>query len=130
LEGKNGIDVMPSKVTGLKQILELFNIRICVGGEKTKEFFYLREFSKGKGDMYPHNSFNASHFLERIDGNWLNGGSMRASVCGGHGILWFWVGGGAGRKRGRRRGGRGGRRRGRGLMAEQWKPVSDKVEAL
>jgi hypothetical protein len=80
--GKNEIDVMPSKVTGLSQVLELFNIRIWVSGERAKVLFYLREVSEGKGDMDPHNAFRPSHFPERVNGNRLTGGSMRASVGG------------------------------------------------
>jgi hypothetical protein len=49
--GKNEIAVMPSKVTGLSQVLELFNIRILVSDERAKVLFYLREVSKEKGDM-------------------------------------------------------------------------------
>jgi hypothetical protein len=45
--GKNGIDVMPSKVTGLSQALEFLSIRIWVSGERAKVLFYLREVSKG-----------------------------------------------------------------------------------
>jgi hypothetical protein len=67
--GKNKIDVMPSKVTGLSQVLELFNIRIWVSGKRAKVLFYLREASEGKGDMDPHNAFHSGHFQERIDGN-------------------------------------------------------------
>jgi hypothetical protein len=55
--GKNEIDVMPSKVTGLSQVLELFNIRIWVSGERAKALFYLREVREGKEDMDPHNAF-------------------------------------------------------------------------
>jgi hypothetical protein len=33
---KNEIYVMPSKVIGLSQVLELFNIRIWVSGERAK----------------------------------------------------------------------------------------------
>jgi hypothetical protein len=33
--------------------------------------------------MDPHNTFFFSHFLERVDGNWLTGGSVRSEcVCG------------------------------------------------
>jgi hypothetical protein len=85
--GKNEIDVMPSKVIGLSQVLELFNIRIWVSGERAKELFYLRKVSEGKGDMDPHNAFCSSHFPERVDGNWLTGGSVRVSVWGANGIL-------------------------------------------
>jgi hypothetical protein len=41
----NEIDVMPSKVIGLSQVLELFNIKIWVSGERAKVLFYLREVS-------------------------------------------------------------------------------------
>jgi hypothetical protein len=75
--------------------------------------FYLREVSEGKGDMDPHNAFCSSHFPERVDGNWLTGESVRVSMWGAHGILWFWVG----RRMGRRRDGGKGGRRGR----EGWK---------
>jgi hypothetical protein len=85
--GKNEIDVMPSKVIGLSQVLELFNIRIWVSGERAKVLLYLREVSEGEGDMDPHNAFHSGHFLERVDGNWLTGGSVRVSVWGAHGIL-------------------------------------------
>jgi hypothetical protein len=44
---------MPSKVIGLSQVLELFNIRIWVSGERAKALFYLRDVSEGKGDMDP-----------------------------------------------------------------------------
>jgi hypothetical protein len=47
--GKNEIDVMPRKVIGLSQVLELFNIRIRVSGERAKVLFYLREVSEEKG---------------------------------------------------------------------------------
>jgi hypothetical protein len=67
--GKNEIDVMPSKVTRLSQVLELFNIRIRVSGERAKVLFYLREVREGKGDMDPHNAFHPSHFLDKVDGN-------------------------------------------------------------
>jgi hypothetical protein len=60
---------MPSKVIGLSQVLELFNIRICISGERAKALFYLREVNEGKGDMNPHNAFCSSHFPERVDGN-------------------------------------------------------------
>jgi hypothetical protein len=66
---KNEIDVMPSKVIGLSQILELFNLRIWVSGERAKALFYLREVCKGKGDMAHHNAFCSSHYLDRVDGN-------------------------------------------------------------
>jgi hypothetical protein len=85
--GKNEIDVMPSKVIGLSQVLELFNIRIWVSGERAKVLFYLRVVSKGKEDMDPHKDFRSGRFLERVDGNWLIGGSVRVSVWGTHGIL-------------------------------------------
>jgi hypothetical protein len=49
--------------------LELFNIRICISGERAKALFYLREVNEGKGDMNPHNAFCSSHFPERVDGN-------------------------------------------------------------
>jgi hypothetical protein len=81
--GKNEIYVIPSKVTGLSKVLELFNIRIWVSGERAKVLFCLREVSKGKGDMDPHNAFCSSHFPERVDGNQLTWGSMRVSVGGG-----------------------------------------------
>jgi hypothetical protein len=120
--GKNEIDVMPSKVIGLSQVLELFNIRIRVSGERAKALFYLREVSKGKGDMDPRNAFHSVHFLERV---WklADWGSVRASVCGAHGILWFWVG----RRMGGRRGGRksGGRRLNNGsLSLIRWRLIS------
>jgi hypothetical protein len=67
--GKNEIDVMPSKVIGLSQVLELFNIRIWVSGERAKVHFCLREVSKGKGDMDLPNAFHSSPFPERVDGN-------------------------------------------------------------
>jgi hypothetical protein len=78
---KNEVYVMPNKVIGLSQVLELFNITIWVSGERAKALFYLREVSKGKRDMDPHNDFRSSHFLERVDGNWLTGQSVRVSVC-------------------------------------------------
>jgi hypothetical protein len=37
--GKNEIDIMSSKVTGLSQVLELFNIRIWVSGDKKPRCF-------------------------------------------------------------------------------------------
>jgi hypothetical protein len=111
--GKNEIDVMPSKVIGLSQVLELFNIRIRVSGEGAKALFYLREVNEGKGDMVPHNAFHCGHFPESVDGNWLTGGSVRTSVWGAHGILWSWVGGRVGRRRGRRKGRRRSGRRSR-----------------
>jgi hypothetical protein len=104
--GKNEIDVMPSKVIGLSQVLKFLNIRIRVSGEGAKVLFYLREVSKRKGDMDPHNAFLSSHFLERVDGNRLTGGSMRVSMGGlmgscGPGWVEGWaeggMGGGAGR---------------------------------
>jgi hypothetical protein len=49
--GKNEIDVMPTKVIGLSQVLKFLNIRIRVSGEGAKVLFYLREVSEGKGDM-------------------------------------------------------------------------------
>jgi hypothetical protein len=61
-ERKNEIVVMPSKVIGLSQVLELFNIRIWVSSERARELFCLREVSEGKGDMDPHNAFHFSHF--------------------------------------------------------------------
>jgi hypothetical protein len=71
-------------------------------------FFYLREVNEGEGDMDPHNALCPSHFLERVNGNWLTGESVRLSVCGAHGILWSWVcgrvSGSRTRRRGRRRG--------------------------
>jgi hypothetical protein len=67
--GKNEIDVMPSKVIELREVLELLNIKIRVNGERAKVLFYLEEVSEGKGDMDPHNAFRSSHFLERVDGN-------------------------------------------------------------
>jgi hypothetical protein len=67
--GKNEIDVMPSKVIGLSQVLKFLNIRIRVSDERAKVLFYLRKVSKEKGDMDPHNAFCSSHFLERVDGN-------------------------------------------------------------
>jgi hypothetical protein len=103
---------MPSKIIGLSQVLEHFNIRIRVSGERAKALFYLREFSEGKGDRDRHNAFSSGHFPERVDGNRLTGGSVRVSVCVAHGILWFWVG--------RRTGGRAGRRRGRRRGGGQW----------
>jgi hypothetical protein len=42
---------MPSKVTGLSQVLELFNIRIRVSGKRAKALFYLKEVSEGEGGM-------------------------------------------------------------------------------
>jgi hypothetical protein len=81
--GKNGIDVMPSKVTGLSQVLELFNIRIRVSGEGAKVLFYLREVSEGRGDMDPHNAFHSSYFLERVDGNRLTGGVCESECVWG-----------------------------------------------
>jgi hypothetical protein len=51
--GKNEIDVMPSKVIGLSQVLKFLNIRIRVSGEGAKVLFYLREVSERKGDMGP-----------------------------------------------------------------------------
>jgi hypothetical protein len=80
--GKNEIDVTPSKVTGLSQVLELFNIRIWVSGERAKALFYLREVSEGKGDMDPHN-FCSSPFSERVDGNWLTGGVCESKCVEG-----------------------------------------------
>jgi hypothetical protein len=143
--GKNEIDVMPSKVIGLSQVLELFNIRICVSGEKAKVLFYLREVSKGKGDMDPHSAFCSGHFLERVDGNWLTRGSMRVSV---EGLMGSCSAGGADRgAEGEAEGGAEGWAEGQaeggaeerqkegqkgleqGPMVEQWKPVADKVEA-
>jgi hypothetical protein len=130
---KNEIDVMPSKVIGLSQVLELFNIRIWVSGERAKVLFYLREVSKGKGDMDPHNAFCSGHFPERVDGNQLTVRSMRMSVCGGSwdpvilsGQKDGWEGG---QKEGQKKWRREGWKEGRGPMVEQWKPVSDKVEA-
>jgi hypothetical protein len=108
--GKNERDVMPSKVTGLSQVLELFNIRILVSCEGAKALFYLGKISKGKGETDPHSAFYSSHFPERVDGNQLTRGSVRVSVCGADGVLWFWVG----RRMGARVGGRSGRRRGGG----------------
>jgi hypothetical protein len=91
--GKNEIDVMPSKVIGLSQVLKFLNIRFRVSGEGAKALFYLREVSEGEGDMDPHNAFCPSHFLERVDGNWLTGGVHESKcVCGPHGILWPWLG--------------------------------------
>jgi hypothetical protein len=114
--GKNEIDVMPSEVIGLSQVLKFLNIRIRVSGEGAKALFYLREVSERKGDMDPHNAFCSSHFPERVDGNRLTGGSVRASVRGTHGILWSPVGGKAGGRRegrrSRRRSGRRSRRKG------------------
>jgi hypothetical protein len=43
--GKNEINVMPSKVIGLSQVLEFFIIRIWLNGERTKVLSYLREVS-------------------------------------------------------------------------------------
>jgi hypothetical protein len=95
--GKNETDVMPSKVIGLSQVLELFDIRIWVSGERAKVLFYLREVSKGKGNMDPHNAFHSSHFLERVDGNWLTwklhesewvGGSWDPVALGGQKDGW------------------------------------------
>jgi hypothetical protein len=133
--GKNEIDVMPSNIIELSQVLEFFNIRIWVSGERAKALFYLREVSKGKGDMDPHNAFCSIHLPERVDGNWLTGGSVRARVWGALGILWFWMnrrmvegqaegeaeggegerveGGGKGWKEGWGKGGRRGRSKGR-----------------
>jgi hypothetical protein len=115
--GKNEIDVTLSKVTGLSQVLELLNIRIRVSGERAKALFYLREVSKGKGDMDPHNAFHSGHFPERVDGNQLTGGVRESECVGGSWdpvVLGGW---------------KEGQKEGQGLMAEQWKPVSDKVEA-
>jgi hypothetical protein len=95
---------MPSKVIGLSQVLKFLNIKIRVSGEGAKELFHLREVSEGEGGMEPHNAFHPSHFLERVEGNRLTGGSVRVSVCGAYGILWSWVGGRVGGRRGRRRG--------------------------
>jgi hypothetical protein len=53
---KNEIDVMLSKVIGLSQVLKFFNIRIRVSGEGVNVLFYLREVSKGEGDMDHHNA--------------------------------------------------------------------------
>jgi hypothetical protein len=47
--GKNEIDVMPSKVIGLSQVLELFNIRIWVSDEGAKALFYLKRSAREKG---------------------------------------------------------------------------------
>jgi hypothetical protein len=136
--GKNEIYVIPSKVTGLSKVLELFNIRIWVSGERAKVLFCLREVSKGKGDMDPHNAFCSSHFPERVDGNQLTWGSMRVSVGGGSWGPVVLGSRGRGRRKSRRTGRRAGRKRGgkRGRRAwsggprvEQWKPVTDKVEA-
>jgi hypothetical protein len=115
--GKNEIDVTSSKVTGLSQVLELFNIRFWVSGERAKVLFYLREVSEGEGDMDPHNAFCSGHFLERVDGNWLTGGVCESkSVCGSRDpvVLGGRRGGRSGRGKGRRRGEGKGRRRGRG----------------
>jgi hypothetical protein len=72
--GKNEIDVVPSKVIGLRQVLKFLNISIWVSGEGAKGLFYLREVSEGEGDMDPHNAFHPSHFPERVDGNQLTRG--------------------------------------------------------
>jgi hypothetical protein len=121
--GNNETDVMSSKVIGLSQVLERFNIRIWVNGERAKVLLYLREVSKEKGDMDPHNVFRSSHFPGRVDGNWLTGWSVRESVCGGSWVLWFWVGrrmgGRAGRKRSRGEGGRRGRGKWWGLRQKE-----------
>jgi hypothetical protein len=111
--GEDGINVMPSEAVRLSQILKFFTIRVRVSGERTKAFFYLRQVCKGEGNMDSHDSFGTSHLPERVEGSWLARRSMRVSVWGTHGILWFWIGGRAsGRGSGRRSGGRGGRRGG------------------
>jgi hypothetical protein len=110
--------------------LELFKIRIRVSCKGAKVLFYLREVSEGKGDIDPYNAFHSGHFPERVDGNWLTGGSLRVSVGGAHGVLWFWVGRRTGGRRGRRRDRRrdGGQQLNNGsLSLIRWRLVS-KVE--
>jgi hypothetical protein len=127
--GKNEIDVMPSKVIGLSQVLKFLNIRIRVSGEGAKALFYLREVSKRKGNVDPHNAFHSSHFPERVDGNRLTGGSMRESVVGGSWdpvVPGEWKGGW---KEGQEEEWEEKWEEGREPMAEQWKPVFVKVEA-
>jgi hypothetical protein len=93
--------------------------------------------------MDPNNAFHSSHFLERVDGNRLAGGVCESEcvwglwdpvVLGG----WKWKGGWKeGQKEGRKEGWREGQKemqkeeqkKEQGLTAEQWKSISDKVEA-
>jgi hypothetical protein len=71
--------------------------------------------------MDPHNAFGSSHFPERVDGNWLAWGVCESECVEGLWdpvVLGGWKGGWEeGLKEGRR------------PTAEQWKPISDKVEA-
>jgi hypothetical protein len=127
--GKNEIDVTPSKVIGLNQVLELFNIRIWVSGERAKALFYLREVSKGEGDMDPHNAFHSGHFPG--EGRWkpADWGFCESECMEGSWdpvVLGEWKGG---RKEGREEERKEGWEEGQETTAEQWKPVSDKVEA-
>jgi hypothetical protein len=113
----------------LSQVLKFLNIRIRVSGEGAKALFYLREVSERKGDMDPHNAFRSSHFLERVDGNWLTGGSVRAS---GGGLMGSW--GARGQIEGQREGQKEGWKKGQkgpewGPIVEQWEPVADMVGA-
>jgi hypothetical protein len=104
---------MPGEAIGLSQILKFFNIRVRVSGVGTEALFNLRQVCEREGNMNSHDTLSASHLPERVEGNQLAGGAMRASVGDAQGILQLWVGGRAS-ERGRRKrsGGRHGRRGG------------------
>jgi hypothetical protein len=73
---------MPGEALRLCQILKFFNIRLRVNGEEAKAFFKLRQVCERKGNLNSHDTLSASHLSERIEGNWLAGGSVRVSVMG------------------------------------------------
>jgi hypothetical protein len=104
---------MAGEAVRLSQILKFFNVRVRVRGKGTEAFFNLRQVCERKGNMNLHDTLGASHLSERVEGNRLAGGTVRASMWSTQGILWFQIGGRAsGRGSRRRSGGRGGRRGG------------------
>jgi hypothetical protein len=71
------------------QILKFINIRVRVSGGETEVIFKLRQVCERKGNRNTHNTLCASHLSEGVEGNGLDGGSMRASVWGAQRIQWF-----------------------------------------